>query len=203
MAGPRARSRAARRHAPVGRLAGRERRRLGRRGLRRGQDSARARSRPARARGTLKRSAGLLIDHQPFAMPPSGSGMTTFGPMHHRPDRQLCPVAHIELSEDPVQVFLDGSFRKMKLISDFLVRLGLPHQIHDLSFAKTEVVADGPMLPYWPSTGLADPFRACRSGNPFRNEGSFAEPECADTPESTCGSPVPSRRTPGTGSIGP
>src|ERR1019366_4141655 len=84
----------------------------------------------------------------------------TFRPMRHRPDRQFCPVTHSEFSEDPVQVFLDGAFRKMQLIRDFLVRLGLPHQIHNLFFPKAEVGPDGPAFPFWPSTSLADPFRS-------------------------------------------
>jgi hypothetical protein len=48
----------------------------------------------------------------------------------------------------------------MQLIGDFLVRLGLPHQIHDLSFPQTEVAPDRPGLAIRPSTSLADPFRA-------------------------------------------
>jgi len=34
----------------------------------------------------------------------------------------------------------------MQLVGDFLVRFGLPYQIHDLFFSKTEVVVDGTVI---------------------------------------------------------
>jgi len=45
----------------------------------------------------------------------------------------------------------------MQLVGDFLVRFGLPYQIHDLLFSKTEVVVDRTLISYRLSASLADP----------------------------------------------
>jgi hypothetical protein len=58
--------------------------------------------------------------------------------MRYRPDGKLRPVADPEFSEDPIQVFLDGSFREMQLESDLLILLGFRDQVDNLLFPKTE-----------------------------------------------------------------
>ena len=54
------------------------------------------------------------------------------------PDRQFRPVGNAKLSEDPVQVLLNGTFGQMQLVGDLLILLCFTYEIHDLALAKTE-----------------------------------------------------------------
>ena len=45
----------------------------------------------------------------------------------HRPYRQLGPAFDFELAEDPIEILLHRAFGQVKLVSNFLVGLSLPH----------------------------------------------------------------------------
>ena len=56
--------------------------------------------------------------------------------MRQRPDRQFGPVRHAELPEDPIQILLNGAFRKVRLVGNLFIQLGLGNQLNHLLLPK-------------------------------------------------------------------
>jgi len=58
--------------------------------------------------------------------------------MRQRPDRQFGPVRYAELPEDPIQILLNGAFRKVQLVGNLFIQLGLGNQLNHLLLPKAE-----------------------------------------------------------------
>ena len=54
------------------------------------------------------------------------------------PHSQFGSIAGPHFAKDPVQVFLDGSFREVQLVGNFLVELGFTDELDNLPLAKAE-----------------------------------------------------------------
>jgi hypothetical protein len=66
--------------------------------------------------------------------------------MDERPDGQLGPIVDLELSKDPVQVFLYRAFGQMKLMSNLLIGFAKSNQGDDLPFPNRELTLEDAFL---------------------------------------------------------
>lgn len=54
------------------------------------------------------------------------------------PNSQLSTIGGAHFAEDAVQIFLDGAFGEVQLVSNLLVELGFAYKIDDLPLSKAE-----------------------------------------------------------------
>ena len=80
-----------------------------------------------------------------------------------RPDGKFGAIASPHFAENPVQIFLDGSFREVELVCNFLVELGLADEIHNLPLSETEHGVEGLFDILGRRTIRADSFAALTS----------------------------------------
>lgn len=72
------------------------------------------------------------------------------------PNGQFGSIRGPHFAKDPVQVFLDGAFGEVQLVSDFLVQFGLTDELDNLLLPKAEGWIEGPLEVFRDRTARAD-----------------------------------------------